>query len=100
METRYLKICQEWNFAGLKIELQPSKIGRDLRYYKIYDQHDLEICCLHFWVFEIVEGKDVLKGRRYQLKRRFYKLHRVNTFFIMLIENPIMRFLSCSILGV
>ena len=41
-----------------------------------------------------------LKGRRYQLKRRFYKLHRVNTFFIMLIENPIMRFLSCSILGV
>ncbi|MGF1676146.1 MAG: type II toxin-antitoxin system VapC family toxin [Rivularia sp. (in: cyanobacteria)] len=25
-----------------------------------------------------------LKGRRYQLKRRFYKLHSINTFFIII----------------
>ena len=62
METRYLKVCQEWNFAGLKIELQPSETDSYPPYYKIYDRHYLEVSCLHFWVFEIVEGKNVLNN--------------------------------------
>ena len=62
MESRYLKVCKEWNFAGLKIELQSSKIDSDLRYYKIYDRHYLEVSCLSFWVFEILEGKDVVNA--------------------------------------
>ncbi|MDY6902311.1 MAG: hypothetical protein SWZ49_30215 [Cyanobacteriota bacterium] len=62
METRYLKVCQEWIFAGLKIELQPEKVGSDLPCYKIYDRHYLEVFCLHFWIFEILEGEDVVNA--------------------------------------
>ncbi|WP_157229302.1 hypothetical protein [Rivularia sp. PCC 7116] len=63
MATRYFKICQEWNFAGLKIELQPKNESlSDLRYYRIYDRHYLEVSCLYFWVFEILEGEDVVNA--------------------------------------
>ncbi|MBV6627801.1 MAG: hypothetical protein KI793_33575 [Rivularia sp. (in: Bacteria)] len=63
METRYFKICQEWNFAGLKMELQPEDESlSDLCYYKIYDRHYLEVICRYFWVFEILEGEEIVNA--------------------------------------
>lgn len=55
-QTRYVKICREWIFGGLTIEVEPEDGQLNSHsYYRIYDQNYFEAVCLFFWVFELFD---------------------------------------------
>lgn len=57
-QVRYVKICREWIFGGLRIEIEPEDGELNSRsYYRIYDQHYFEVVCLFFWVFELFDDE-------------------------------------------